>query len=73
MFRVTQRVDVLRSKAAGAADHWTSSGAKPHTAVTVVDGTHVMRPAEQVSGGGDQYFLPRAWNVLEEVTARLAP
>lgn len=67
VYRVTQPVEVLRSKAAAAADHWTAAGAKPHSAVTVVDGRRVMKPAEQVAGGGDQYFLPQAWQFLVEV------
>jgi len=73
LYRVTQRVDVLRSKAAGAADHWTTGGARPHTAVTAIDGTRTMRSAEHVAGGGDQYFLPQAWNFLQEIPARLHP
>jgi hypothetical protein len=64
----SSRRDVLRSQAAGAADHRTTGSARPHTAVTVADGKRVMRPAEQVAGG-DQYFLPQAWNFLLEVPA----
>lgn len=68
VFRLKQSAEVLQSKAAGAADHWTMKGTNPHTAVTRnSDGSRVMRPAEQVSGGGDQYFLPRAWEILEVV------
>ena len=66
VFRVKQDVQVLRSKAAGAADHWTTASGAPHTAVTVRDGQRVMTAAEQVAGGGDQYFLPRAWEFLED-------
>jgi hypothetical protein len=69
MYRVTHEVEVLRSKAAPAADHWTGAGAKPHTAVTVVNGQRTMKAAEQVGGGGDQYFLPQAWQFLQEVPA----
>ncbi|MDQ3997877.1 MAG: hypothetical protein M3303_12775 [Gemmatimonadota bacterium] len=67
VFRVKKEVEVLQSKAAGAADHWTTGGTKPHTAVAVDQGRRVMKPAEQVAGGGDQYFLPRAWEVLEDI------
>lgn len=67
VFRVKQSVEVLKSKAAAAADHWTLSGPKPHTAVTVENGSRLLKPAEQVAGGGDQYFLPQAWEYLEEV------
>lgn len=67
VYRVKQPVEMVKSKAAAAADHWTLGGAKPHTAVTTENGQRVMKPAEQVSGGGDQYFLPRAWEFLEEV------
>lgn len=63
--RVLQPVDTLKSKAAGAADHWTTQGAKPHTAVVVAQGRHVIKPAEQVAGGGEQFFLPAAWKYLE--------
>ncbi len=70
VYRVTQPVEVLQSKAAPAADHWTGGGPKPHVAVTVVDGRRVMKPAEQVAGGGDQYFLPQAWSFLVEIPAR---
>ena len=66
VFRVKQDVRVLKSKAAGAADHWTAASSKAHTAVTVESGQRVMKPAEHVAGGGDQYFLPRAWEFLEE-------
>lgn len=66
VFRVKHDVQVLKSKAAGAADHWTRASSAPHTAVTVRDGQRVMTAAEQVAGGGDQYFLPRAWEFLEE-------
>lgn len=68
IYRVTSVVEVLASKAAPAADHWTGAGAKPHTAVTVERGKRVMKDAEQVAGGGDQYFLPKAWNFLVDVT-----
>jgi hypothetical protein len=64
-FRVLKPVDTLKSKAAGAADHWTSGGAKPHTAVVVERGQRVIKPAEQVAGGGEQFFLPEAWKYLE--------
>jgi hypothetical protein len=67
VFRVRQDVQVLKSKAAGAADHWTAASGAPHTAVTVRDGHRVMTAAEQVAGGGDQYFLPRAWEFLDAV------
>jgi hypothetical protein len=60
-------VEVLQSKAAGAADHWTLAGPKPHTAVTVQNGQRVMKDAEHVAGGGEQFFLPNAWQFLEEV------
>ena len=68
VYRVTSVVEVLASKAASAADHWTKAGAKPHTAVTVEGGKRVMKDAQQVAGGGDQYFLPKAWNFLVDVT-----
>ena len=64
-FRVRGPVEALRSKAAGAADHWTTGGAKPHTAVVVENGKRVMKPAEHVAGGGEQVFLPEAWKYLE--------
>jgi hypothetical protein len=64
-FRVLTPVEALQSKAAGAADHWTTMGAKPHTAIVVEHGQRVMKPAEQVAGGGDQFFLPEAWKYLE--------
>jgi hypothetical protein len=70
VYRVKQSVEVLKSKAASAADHWTGAGPKTHTAVTVDGSRRVMKPAEQVAGGGDQFFLPRAWEFLEEVPAR---
>jgi hypothetical protein len=62
LFRVIRPVEVLESRAAPAADHWTEAGAKPHTAIV----GQSMVPAEQVSGGGQQYFMPRAWEYLEE-------
>lgn len=65
VFRVRQDVEVLKSKAAPAADHWTTQGTKPHTAVVPNGNNRVIKPAEQVSGGGDQYFLPEAWKFLE--------
>jgi hypothetical protein len=67
VFRVRQDVEVLKSKAAPAADHWTTQGTKPHTAVVANGNKPAMKPAEQVGGGGDQYFLPKAWEFLEPV------
>lgn len=64
-----ETVEMLKSKAAAAADHWTTSGPKPHKAITSEDGKLIRKPAEQVSGGGDQYFLPKAWEWLEEIPA----
>jgi hypothetical protein len=65
VFRVKKDVKALRSKAAPAADHWTEGGTKPHVAVTVQHGQRVMKSAEQVAGGAEQYFVPSAWTVLE--------
>ena len=48
-----------------AADHWTTSGAKPHTAIVAEHGHRVMKAAEQVAGGGEQFFLPEAWKYLQ--------
>ena len=88
MFRLKHAVEVLESKAAGAADHWTYTGLKaeaeaarlaapgarvpaarvpPHHAVTVKDGVRVRLPADQVAGGGTQYFLPKAWEHLDRI------
>jgi hypothetical protein len=68
VFRVTEEVEVLKSKSGAAADHWTTGGTKPHKAITLDEaGRTVMKPAEQVRGGGDQYFLPEAWRFLEPV------
>ena len=33
--------------------------------VVVEQGRHVIKPAEQVAGGGEQFFLPAAWKYLE--------
>jgi len=60
-------VEALKTKAAAAADHWTLSGPKPHNTVTRKNGKLDFVPALQVAGGGDQYFLPKAWDFLEEV------
>jgi hypothetical protein len=80
-FRVRSQVETLRSRAAGAADHWTGApindrslshrrgtpgSVKPQTAIVVQDGRRVMTPAEHVAGGGEQFFLPEAWKYLEE-------
>ena len=43
-------------------DSTKNVGLLPHP---VENGVRVTKPAEQVGGGGDQYFLPRAWEVLE--------
>ena len=68
LFRLKKGAEMLQSKAAAAADHWTIKGAKPHSAVTRGDnGQRMLKSAEQVSGGGEQYFLPRAWEFLEPV------
>lgn len=67
VFRVTQEVEVLKSTAAAAADHWTRAGAKPHMATAVVNGKASRVAAVHVAGGGDQYFLPGAWKYLVEV------
>jgi hypothetical protein len=64
-FRLSRPAEALKSKAAGAADHWTMSGAKPHMALVVEDGKRVSKAAEQVGGGGEQFFLPEAWKYLE--------
>lgn len=67
LYRVRREIEVLKSKAAGAADHWTRSGPKPHTAVVKENGQYVMKDALQVAGKGDQYFMPEAWLYLDEV------
>jgi hypothetical protein len=67
LYRVRREVEVMKSKAAGAADHWTRSGPKPHTAVVKENGQYVMKDAIQVAGRGDQYFMPEAWLYLDEV------
>ncbi len=64
-FRVLRTVEALKSKAAGAADHWTTSGAKPHSAIVLEHGQRVLKGAEHVAGGGEQFFLPEAWKYLE--------
>jgi hypothetical protein len=64
-FRLLKPVEALKSKAAAAADHWTTKGAKPHTAIVVEQGQRVMKAAEQVAGGGEQFFVPQAWKYLE--------
>ncbi len=58
-FRVARSVEALKSKAAGAADHWTNSGAKPHKAIVVEHGQRVRKAAEQVAGGGEQSSCQR--------------
>lgn len=67
VYRVRSEVEVLESRAASAADHWTKAGPKPHTAVIFEQGQWVIKDALQVSGGGTQFFLPRAREFLEEV------
>jgi hypothetical protein len=67
VFRVTQEVEVLKSKSGAVADFWTTGGPKPHKAITVEYGRKVTKPALQVGGGGDQYFLPEAWRFIQEV------
>jgi len=65
LFRLREGVEMLQSKAAAAADHWTKAGPKPHKAFPVDEGARVMKEAEQVAGGGQQFFLPEAWKYLE--------
>ena len=68
LYRLKSGVEMLQSKAAGAADHWTTAGSKPHKAMKRMDdGSKARVAAEHVAGGGDQYFLPKAWDFLEEV------
>ncbi len=70
VYRVTREVEVLESTAAGAADVWTAGRAGSVNVPRPVNGTRVMVPSEQVAGGGDQFFLPRAWQFLEPVAGR---
>lgn len=65
LFRLKEGVEMLQSKAAGAADHWTMGGPKPHKAFPIENGARVMKNAEHVAGGGQQFFLPGAWKYLE--------
>lgn len=71
LYRVRREVEVLKSKAAAAADHWTEAGLKPHSAIVreKVNGQYVysMEKALQVGGGGEQYFMPQAWLFLDKV------
>ncbi|WP_436716046.1 hypothetical protein U8335_28345 [Roseiconus lacunae] len=70
LFQLKRGAEMLHSKAAAAADHWTKSGPKPHSAVSRGEksGLLEMKRAEQVAGGGEQFFLPRAWELLAPVT-----
>ena len=67
VYRVKREVEVLRSKAAGAADFWTPSLTNQQHAIHRRDGAFVREPATQVAGGGEQYFMPQAWNFLEKL------
>ena len=60
VFRVKEEVEVLKSKAAGIKDTWTSTVKThgPHTAPGKVGGKTVAIPAEEVAGGGEQFFMP---------------
>lgn len=67
VYQIRQDVEVLASRAAGAADHWTMTGTKPHTAIVYENGRKVLKDAMQVAGQGEQFFLPDAWNFLDEL------
>lgn len=67
LFRLTEPVEVLRSTAAGAADHWTWGRSATHHTLTWdrEAGKTVARWAEDVAGGGEQLFLPNARRLLD--------
>ena len=70
VYRVKEGVEVLKSKAATAADHWTMIGDKPDRIAKIDPNWGQLKSAEHVAGGGDQYFLPNAWDFLEEVLGK---
>ncbi|MCA8993689.1 MAG: hypothetical protein KDA88_16995 [Planctomycetaceae bacterium] len=67
LFRFRKDARVLKTKASPALDHWTSGGTKPHGAIARTENGYRQKPALQVAGGGDQYFLPNAPDTLQRV------
>lgn len=66
LFRVKSGVEVLASKAAPVGDTWTAARSTSLPVVTTQGGLRSAGP-ELTSGGGSQYFLPRAWEFLERM------
>ncbi len=68
-FILQSDVIVLKSKSAPVKDSWTklvSQRPRGGTTAAVVEAGVASRvPAEIALGGGDQYFLPRAWDFLK--------
>jgi hypothetical protein len=82
-FKLSTEVEVLRTKAAGAADYWTQG--RSNNAVSVhnqeVKGSlksgdsstlkqYTSSESELVAGGGDQIFLPNAYKYLIPVAGQ---
>jgi hypothetical protein len=66
-FRVTKDVEVLVSRNATVVDHWTMARPTPHTTRVMDGGKRLTKTGVEATGGGTQYFLPRAWESLEEI------
>lgn len=65
VFVLTEDRTFLVSRAQGTVDVWSHGLTKALRAPVLEDGKWVMKDAELVTGGADQYFLPQAWMFLK--------
>lgn len=58
IFKLRSNMEVLKSKAATKADTWTYGRTSSANVVVWENGKQVIKPAEFVGGGGEQYYIP---------------
>lgn len=66
-FVLNRNVDVLVSKSAPTLDSWTTQRALQVASPKVTGSMRAVKNAEFVAGGGEQLFIPRAWENVRAV------
>jgi hypothetical protein len=66
-FVLTKNVEVLVSKSAATLDAWTTKRALQVASPRVTGALPRVKNAEFVTGGGEQLFIPRAWESVKAV------
>ena len=66
-FVLSRNVEVLVSKSAATLDGWTTKRALQVASPRVAGATKEVKNAEFAAGGGEQLFIPRAWETVRAV------